>query len=171
MDLPIYPFKDDLLNAIENYQILVLIGDTGSGKTTQLPKYLLNTKKKVVCTQPRRIAAISAATRVAEETGSDLGELIGYSVRFERKYSKQTNLFYVTDGTLLQSCTSDPLFSNYDYVILDESHERSLETDILFGLLRRACRKRDDLKVVIMSATLDVDKITDFFDCPVFLYI
>ncbi|KAI8902160.1 P-loop containing nucleoside triphosphate hydrolase protein [Globomyces pollinis-pini] len=168
-DLPIFQYKTDLINAINQYQILVVVGDTGSGKTTQLPQYMMEDKTNTIAvTQPRRIAAISAANRVAEEAGSKLGDLVGYSVRFERCISKYTKLTYMTDGTLLQTCTSDPEFKQYSVIILDESHERSLETDILFGLLRKACRNRPELKVIIMSATLDIEKFTEYFDCPAF---
>ncbi|KAJ8330422.1 hypothetical protein QVD99_007759 [Batrachochytrium dendrobatidis] len=172
-NLPIYQYRDSLVAAIKEYQFLVVVGDTGSGKTTQLPQYILqdlsDSIHNIVVTQPRRIAAISAATRVSEEHQTKLGDLIGYTVRFEKCLSASTRLTYVTDGILLRQCTADRQLASYDLVILDEAHERSLETDILFGLLRRACRLRPALKVVIMSATLDIDEFSSFFnDCPVF---
>ncbi|KAJ3046935.1 DEAH-box ATP-dependent RNA helicase prp22 [Rhizophlyctis rosea] len=170
--LPIYTYKEDLIEALQQYQCLVIVGDTGSGKTTQLPQYVLasmSSIRSIAVTQPRRIAAISAARRVSDEMGTRMGEEVGYSIRFERKASNKTKLLYMTDGTLLRSCVSDPKIEDYDMVILDEAHERSLETDILFGLLRRACRLRPELKLVVMSATLDIDKFSEFFgDCPVF---
>ncbi|KAJ3043919.1 hypothetical protein HDV00_003959 [Rhizophlyctis rosea] len=170
--LPIYSYKDDLVNALEQYQCLVVVGDTGSGKTTQLPQYALEalpSVRSIAVTQPRRIAAISAARRVSDEMGTRLGEEVGYSIRFDRVASNKTKLLYMTDGTLLRACVTDPKIEAYDLVILDEAHERSLETDILFGLLRRACRLRPNLKLVVMSATLDIEKFSDFFgDCPVF---
>lgn len=168
--LPIFPFKQDLIAAIREYQILVVVGDTGSGKTTQLPQYILEgiPDAIVAVTQPRRIAAISAAYRVAEETGTKIGDLVGYSIRFEKVASKNTKLQFLTDGTLLRTCTTDPLISQFNCIMLDESHERSLDTDVLFGLLKRACKQRPELKVIIMSATLDIEKFQDFFDAPVF---
>ncbi|KAJ3013997.1 hypothetical protein HKX48_005409 [Thoreauomyces humboldtii] len=188
-DLPIYIYREELLNAIIQFQCLVVVGDTGSGKTTQLPQYILESLpgvRNMCVTQPRRIAAVSAAQRVAEEHGdlvmsdgggsgatnrSDhrVGGTIGYSIRFERVCSPDTRLLYLTDGTLLRAVATDPEIRAYDLVILDEAHERSLETDVLFGLLRRACRLRPELKIVVMSATLDIDKFSDFFgDAPVF---
>ncbi|KAH9277328.1 hypothetical protein BASA83_000195 [Batrachochytrium salamandrivorans] len=171
--LPIFQYRADLVSAIREFQFLIVVGDTGSGKTTQLPQYVLedlaDTLPNIVVTQPRRIAAISAATRVSEEHGTTLGGLAGYIVRFEKCTSADTRLSYVTDGILLRQCTANRLLPSYDLVILDEAHERSLETDVLFGLLRRACRLRPTLKVVIMSATLDIDGFSSFFgDCPVF---
>ncbi|KAI9091845.1 P-loop containing nucleoside triphosphate hydrolase protein [Phlyctochytrium arcticum] len=171
-ELPIYTYRDELVEAIQNYQCLIVVGDTGSGKTTQLPQYILESLpafKSICITQPRRIAAISSARRVAEERGSRLGQEVGYSIRFERSASNSTKLLYVTDGTLLRTVATDPTIKEYDMVMLDEAHERSLETDVLFGLLRRACRLRPELKVVVMSATLDIEKFSEFFgDAPVF---
>jgi HrpA-like RNA helicase len=168
MDLPIAQYKEDLLHAIHEYQILIVVGDTGSGKTTQLPKYIIETTEfTVAVTQPRRIACISAANRVAEEIGCKVGDKVGYSIRFEKCKSEHSKLVYMTDATLLLQAHSN--FADFEIIVLDEAHERSLETDILFGLLRNACRQRKDLKVIIMSATLDMDKFSDFFDsCPIF---
>jgi HrpA-like RNA helicase len=170
MELPIQRFKQDLLDAVAEFQILIVVGDTGSGKTTQLPQYLLlESTATIAVTQPRRIAASSAARRVAEEIKSPIGKLVGYAVRFEKKTSPETRLTYMTDGLLLREATIDPLLSRYSIIILDEAHERSLETDILFGLLKTALNQRSDLKLIVMSATLDIDKFADFFgDCPVF---
>ncbi|TPX63977.1 hypothetical protein SpCBS45565_g06228 [Spizellomyces sp. 'palustris'] len=171
-ELPIYTYREELVEAMTRFQCLIVVGDTGSGKTTQLPQYVLEAIPEIrnICvTQPRRIAAISAARRVADERRTRLGEQVGYSIRFERSASSSTRLLYVTDGTLLRSVAADPKVSAYDLVVLDEAHERSLETDVLFGLLRRACRLRPELKVVVMSATLDIDKFSEFFgDAPVF---
>ncbi|KAI8825670.1 P-loop containing nucleoside triphosphate hydrolase protein [Fimicolochytrium jonesii] len=168
-ELPIYTYRDELLAAIEEYQFLIVVG---SGKTTQLPQYVvegLPAIRNVCITQPRRIAAISAARRVAEETGTRVGDLVGYSIRFEKQSSSSTRLLYVTDGTLLRYVATDPQVRAYDLIILDEAHERSLETDILFALLRQACRLRPELKVVIMSATLEIDRFAAYFgDAPVF---
>ncbi|KAJ3185164.1 DEAH-box ATP-dependent RNA helicase prp22 [Geranomyces variabilis] len=170
--LPIYTYREDLLESIQTYQVLVVVGDTGSGKTTQLPQYLLESIPGVrICvTQPRRIAVISAARRVVEERGERLGDTVGYSIRFDRRANAgSTRLLYVTDGSLLRGVQADPEVRAYDIVVLDEAHERSVETDVLFGLLRRALRLRPALKIVVMSATLDIDKFSDFFnDAPVF---
>ncbi|KAJ3113158.1 DEAH-box ATP-dependent RNA helicase prp22 [Phlyctochytrium bullatum] len=147
----------------------------GSGKTTQFPQYVHehNPSLRIVVTQPRRIAAVSAATRVAEEMGTRLGgSLVGYSIRFESVRSADTKIVYMTDGTLLRAAAaSDSTLSSLaDVVILDEAHERSLETDVLFGLLRRACQNRPDLRLVVMSATLNVDKFSNFFnEAPVYV--
>jgi HrpA-like RNA helicase len=168
MDLPIAQYKEELLHAIHEYQALVVVGDTGSGKTTQLPKYIVESSKwKVAVTQPRRVACISAASRVAEEMGARVGDQVGYSIRFEKCMSESAQLVYMTDATLLRYAQAN--FDEFDIVVLDEAHERSLETDILLGLLRKAFRQRENLKVIIMSATLDMDKFSDFFDsCPIF---
>ena len=155
--LPIAPYRAALLDAIDKYQTLIVVGDTGSGKTTQIPQFLLESLKEIddsskerqmrksliAITQPRRIAALSAAKRVAEETGSALGSLIGYSIRFERVWGPESRVIYMTDGTLLRTLTAESKsMKDFDIIILDEAHERSLETDILFGLLRRAQRLR-----------------------------
>ncbi|KAJ3073157.1 ATP-dependent RNA helicase dhx8 [Podochytrium sp. JEL0797] len=168
--LPIYHYREGLLEAFDEFQVLIVVGDTGSGKTTQLPQFIHehNPSQNIFVTQPRRIAAISAAARVASETHSHLGGLVGYAVRFEKEVSSRTKITYVTDGTLLQMAKND-LSDTADVVILDEAHERSLETDVLFGILKKACRTRPTLKLIIMSATLNMDKFSDFFDkAPVF---
>ncbi|KAI8996726.1 P-loop containing nucleoside triphosphate hydrolase protein [Gaertneriomyces semiglobifer] len=171
-ELPIFTYRDEILEAIAQFQCLIIVGDTGSGKTTQVPQYILESLSNIrnICvTQPRRIAAIAAARRVAQERHSRLGDVVGYAIRFERNTSSNTRLVYATDGTLLRQVANDPLIKAYDLIILDEAHERSLETDVLLGLLRRACRRRPELKIVIMSATLDIDKFSDFFgEAPVF---
>ena len=168
--LPIFEYKEQLLDAFSKYQTLVIVGDTGSGKTTQIPQYLLNLKDfRIGITQPRRIAALSAAKRVAQELKSGLGDLVGYRFRFESNSSKNTRITYLTDGTMVRLALMDSNLKDFDTIILDEAHERSLDTDILFGLLRRAQKIRSDLKVLIMSATLDIEKFSDFFgNCPVF---
>ena len=169
--LPIASHKKGLLDAIDDYATLVIVGDTGSGKTTQLPQFILQSMPSlhIAITQPRRIAALSAAKRVSQELQSSLGELVGYSIRFERVSSARTRCVYLTDGTLLRSFNDSPTLDAYDLIILDEAHERSLETDILFGLLRRAQRARPALKIIVMSATLDIEKFSHFFgNCPVF---
>ncbi|KAK9248795.1 P-loop containing nucleoside triphosphate hydrolase protein [Lipomyces tetrasporus] len=172
--LPIYRYRDELLEAFESCQIVIIVGETGSGKTTQLPQYLHEagyTKdgKKVGCTQPRRVAAISVAQRVAEEMGVKLGNEVGYSIRFEDKSSDKTILKYMTDGMLLREFLTDPELSGYSALMIDEAHERTLHTDILFGLLKDIARFRKDLRLLISSATMDAEKFSEFFDdAPIF---
>ncbi|KAI1317645.1 DEAH-box ATP-dependent RNA helicase prp22 [Mortierella claussenii] len=169
--LPIYDHRDGLMDAIQKNDILVIIGETGSGKTTQLPRYVIEEFRsmRVGVTQPRRIAAISVARRVAEEYDCRLGDTVGYTIRFDDTTSSKTRLKYMTDGVLLREATMDPLLENYDLLIIDEAHERTVETDVLFGLLKRTRTKRPGLKLLIMSATLNVTKFSDFFDeCPIY---
>lgn len=152
---------------------MVFVGETGSGKTTQIPQFVLfdemphleNTQ--VACTQPRRVAAMSVAQRVAEEMDVKLGEEVGYSIRFENKTSNKTILKYMTDGMLLREAMEDHDLSRYSCIILDEAHERTLATDILMGLLKQVVKRRPDLKIIIMSATLDAEKFQRYFnDAP-----
>jgi len=155
-------------------QIMVLVGETGSGKTTQIPQYVLfddlphlNGYKQVACTQPRRVAAMSVAKRVADEMDVELGKEVGYSIRFEDKTSSDTILKYMTDGMLLREAMHDHLLERYSCIILDEAHERTLATDILMGLLKNVAERRPDLKIIIMSATLDAQKFQHYFnDAP-----
>jgi HrpA-like RNA helicase len=152
-------------------QILVLVGETGSGKTTQIPQWCLemiqNTRGRkacVACTQPRRVAAMSVAQRVADEMDIILGQQVGYTIRFEDCSGPQTVLKYMTDGMLLREAMTDPLLERYQVIMLDEAHERTLATDILMGLLKEVAKARTDLKIVIMSATLDAGKFQTYFD-------
>lgn len=172
--LPIYPFKDDLIAAVKEYQVLIIEGETGSGKTTQIPQYLNDAGftadgKKIGCTQPRRVAAMSVAARVAVEMGVKLGNEVGYSIRFEDCTSERTIIKYMTDGTLHREFLSEPDLQAYSVMIIDEAHERTLHTDILFGLVKDIARFRPDLKLLISSATLDAEKFSAFFDgAPIF---
>ncbi len=172
--LPVFPFKKALLEAIEEHQVLIVEGETGSGKTTQIPQYLYDagyTKggKKIGCTQPRRVAAMSVSARVAEEMEFKLGNEVGYSIRFEDCTSERTVLKYMTDGMLLREFLSEPDLGSYSVMIIDEAHERTLHTDILFGLIKDIARFRSDLKLLISSATLDAAKFSEFFDdAPIF---
>jgi len=228
-ELPIAHYKTELQAAVAQYPVLLVVGETGSGKTTQLPQYLLELPYlapavteavaevvaeashadtppaggpraptpepppdvataavtgrpartstppvvkpyRIAVTQPRRLAAVSVATRVAQEQCCRLGDRVGYTIRFEDVSSPATLIKYMTDGILVRECMEDPLLRHYDVVVLDEAHERSLETDILFGLLKRAVRERGDLKLVVMSATLDAGHFSAYFDeCPVFM--
>lgn len=154
-------------------QILVFVGETGSGKTTQIPQFVLFDdlphlqRKMVACTQPRRVAAMSVAQRVANEMDVNLGDEVGYSIRFEDATSQKTVLKYMTDGMLLREAMNDHDLKRYSTIILDEAHERTLATDILMGLLKEVAKRRPDLKIVIMSATLDAQKFQTYFnDAP-----
>ena len=167
--LPVWEQKDDFLAVFEKNQVLVLVGETGSGKTTQIPQFLLETgvcsgRRKIGCTQPRRVAAMSVAKRVSEELDVTLGQEVGYNIRFENNCTQKTFLKYLTDGMLLRESMADPLLEEYGALVLDEAHERTLATDILFGLLKQVCAARADLKVVVMSATLDYKKFQDYFE-------
>ncbi|KAJ3679534.1 hypothetical protein LUZ60_017545 [Juncus effusus] len=173
--LPIYPYKSELLKALELHQILIIVGETGSGKTTQIPQYLHEsgyTKKGIVaCTQPRRVAAMSVASRVSQEMGVKLGHEIGYSIRFEDYTSDKTVIKYMTDGRLLKEFCSQPDLKHYSVVMIDEAHERTVWTDILFALLKDIAKSRKDLKLLISSATLDAKKFSDYFDDAPIFYI
>lgn len=173
--LPIYKLKKELMQAIATNQMLVVIGETGSGKTTQMTQYMIElglTKKKgtmIGCTQPRRVAAVSVAKRVAEEYGCALGEQVGYSIRFEDVTSPDTIIKYMTDGMLMREYLADNDLKRYAALMLDEAHERTVATDVLFGLLKDLCRRRPDLKIIVTSATLDAEKFsTYFFQSPIF---
>ncbi|XP_026565991.1 probable ATP-dependent RNA helicase DHX40 [Pseudonaja textilis] len=173
VQLPISKFRRKLVETIQGNKFVVVTGETGSGKTTQLPKYLFEEgfarHGTIAVTQPRRMAAISVAERVAEELGCPVGGLVGYQVRFEECISEGTAIKYLTDGCLLRQILADPHLTQYSVVILDEAHERSLCTDILFGLLKqlfhqqKETQRKEPLKVVVMSATLDVEKFSAFF--------
>ncbi|KAK3121479.1 hypothetical protein QOZ80_8BG0654080 [Eleusine coracana subsp. coracana] len=171
--LPIYKFRDELLKAVDQFQVIVIVGETGSGKTTQIPQYLheagYTAKGKVACTQPRRVAAMSVAARVSQEMGVKLGHEVGYSIRFEDCTSEKTIIKYMTDGMLLREFLGEPDLASYSVVMVDEAHERTLSTDILFGLVKDISRFRPDLKLLISSATLDAEKFSDYFDsAPIF---
>ena len=169
-ELPVYSQREEFLTLYQNNQIMVLVGETGSGKTTQIPQFVLFDEMpqlsgtQIACTQPRRVAAMSVAQRVSEEMDVRLGEEVGYSVRFENKYSNKTILKYMTDGMLLREAMNDHVLSRYSCIILDEAHERTLATDILMGLLKQVTKRRPDLKVIVMSATLDAEKFQRYFD-------
>ncbi|THH16647.1 hypothetical protein EW146_g4029 [Bondarzewia mesenterica] len=171
--LPIYKLRDPLLQAIRDHQVLIVVGDTGSGKTTQMTQYLAEEgfadRGRIGCTQPRRVAAMSVAKRVAEEVGCRLGQEVGYTIRFEDCTSPETRIKYMTDGMLQRECLIDPDVSQYSVVMLDEAHERTIATDVLFGLLKKAIKRRPDLKLIVTSATLDAEKFSKyFFGCPIF---
>lgn len=159
----------------------MITGDTGSGKSTQLPQYIMDSPKiqkslsenpknkmKIVVTQPRRIAAISMAKRICHERNEILGDKIGYTIRFDDITSENTMLRYVTDGILVRQCLKDKDLNEYSIVVLDEAHERSLYTDVLFALVKQAVKRRKgSLKLIITSATLNTQQFSDFFEkCP-----
>lgn len=170
MTLPVTEFKETFSKKLNANQIIVLVGETGSGKTTQIPQWCLEwamsncEKKGVACTQPRRVAAMSVAARVAEELDVTLGQEVGYSIRFEDLTSPKTRLKYMTDGMLLREAMNDPLLEAYGVILLDEAHERTLATDLLLGILKEICKNRTDLKIVVMSATLDAGKFQNYFN-------
>ena len=169
--LPVWNSKKQILELIEKNRILIIQGETGSGKTTQIPQFLLDAGYYggIVCTQPRRVAAMSIAKRVSEELEVELGEQVGYTVRFDDKTSKNTLIKYVTDGLLLKEATTDHLLKKYQIIIIDEAHERTLATDILFGFLKNLLEKRKNLKLIIMSATFDIEKFQKYFDAPLII--
>jgi pre-mRNA-splicing factor ATP-dependent RNA helicase DHX15/PRP43 len=167
--LPVYDAREAILSKIEDNQVIVLQGETGSGKTTQVPQFLVeagytDNGKMVCCTQPRRVAAMSVAKRVAEEMDVPLGGHVGYTIRFDDKTSSDTVLKYATDGMLLREGMNDKLLERYSCIVLDEAHERTLSTDVLMGILKSMLAKRKDLRVIVMSATLDAGKFQEYFD-------
>ena len=171
--LPIYKLREQLIQAVNDNQILVVIGETGSGKTTQMTQYLAESgytsRGKIGCTQPRRVAAMSVAKRVSEEFGCRLGEEVGYAIRFEDCTSRETVIKYMTDGMLLRELLLKEHLQDYSVLILDEAHERTINTDVLFGLLKNLVKERKDIKIIVTSATLDAEKFSSYFyNCPIF---
>lgn len=166
-ELPVVERREDIFNAIRDHQVVVVAGETGSGKTTQLPKICLELGRGrrglIGHTQPRRLAARSVATRLAEELNVSLGEQVGYQVRFTDQSTPTTLVKLMTDGILLAETQHDPLLLRYDTLIIDEAHERSLNIDFLLGYLKRLLPQRPDLKVIITSATIDVDRFAAHF--------
>ena len=164
-DLPIAAHADEIADLIKHHQVVVVAGETGSGKTTQLPKICLALgRRQIAHTQPRRIAARSVAERVAEEMGVELGEQVGYQVRFTRRASSDTALTVMTDGVLLAEISHDRDLCAHDTIIIDEAHERSLNIDFLLGYLKQLLPRRPDLKVIITSATIDTTRFSAHFD-------
>jgi len=178
-DLPIFARRQDILEALERHQLLIVAGDTGSGKSTQLPKYCLELGRGpgrgrggvIAHTQPRRLAARSLAARIAEELAEPVGRTVGFRVRFADQVSEATRLTLMTDGLLLAELNSDPDLRRYDTLIVDEAHERSLNVDLLLGVVKRLLPRRPDLKVIITSATLAVERVSRFFDAAPILTV
>jgi len=169
--LPIAKSRRQLLYLLERYRVVVVVGETGSGKSTQLPQYLMEAgytageAGMVGVTEPRRVAATSLAARVAEEKNCRLGETVGYSIRFDECFSRErTKIKFMTEGILIREIMGDPLLSQYSVIVLDEVHERTAQIDIIMGLIKKIIRRRRELRIVISSATVDAEYIRDFFN-------
>ena len=171
--LPAWEYLEEFARMLRESQVVIVEGTTGSGKTTQLPQYCVNAgfgvdasgrSRLVACTQPRRVAAMSVAARVAEEMDCRLGEEVGYSIRFEECSGPKTVLKFLTDGMLLREAMNDATLDRYSVIVIDEAHERTLATDVLLGLLKEVLANRPTLKVVVMSATLDAAKFQKYFE-------
>eukprot|EP00252_Welwitschia_mirabilis_P018479 TRINITY_DN4106_c0_g1_i1.p1 TRINITY_DN4106_c0_g1~~TRINITY_DN4106_c0_g1_i1.p1 ORF type:complete len:1010 (-),score=207.73 TRINITY_DN4106_c0_g1_i1:315-3344(-) len=177
--LPAYKMKAKLLHAVRENQVIVVSGETGCGKTTQLPQMILeeqiNSMKgaycNIICTQPRRVSAISVATRVAEERGERLGEMVGYQIRLESEKSSQTRLLYCTTGVLLRRLIQDPNLKGVSHVIVDEIHERGMNEDFLIIILRDLVRRRCDLRLILMSATINAELFSEYFGAAPVIHI
>ena len=167
--LPISKHRTQLLYALEHHSVIVVVGETGSGKSTQIPQFLFENGWcddgfTVVCTQPRRVAAQTLAQRVAQEVGTTLGKTVGYTIRFDDKTSSETAIKYVTDGILLRLASlSETLLSQYSVIMIDEAHELNCNTEILLGVVKKIRRKRKDLRIIVCSATIDAEAFLDFF--------
>lgn len=165
--LPAFAVREDLLRVIRDNQVVIVIGETGSGKTTQLTQFLYEDgygkTGMIGCTQPRRVAAMSVAKRVAEEMEVKLGSTVGYAIRFEDCTSKDTVIKYMTDGVLLRESLNEPDLDRYSCVIMDEAHERALNTDVLMGLFKKILQRRRDLKLIVTSATMNAKRFSDFY--------
>ncbi|EEP80917.1 hypothetical protein UREG_05759 [Uncinocarpus reesii 1704] len=166
--LPIARHRKSLLYVVENYPVTIVVGQTGSGKSTQLPQFLDQAGwcadgKQIAVTQPRRVAATTVAARVAEEMRCNVGQEVGYSIRFEDVTSAATRVKFLTDGLLLREALVDPLLSRYSVIMVDEAHERSLSTDILLGVLKKVMKKRPELRIIVSSATLQAKEFLQFF--------
>ena len=166
--LPISARREEILGLLREHQVIIVAGETGSGKTTQLPKLCLEAGRgvqgSIAHTQPRRIAARTVASRIAEELGVELGATVGYQVRFKDHSTDQSLVKLMTDGILLAEIQRDRYLSRYDTIIIDEAHERSLNIDFLLGYLKQLLPRRPDLKLVITSATIDVERFSTHFD-------
>ncbi|KAK7485411.1 hypothetical protein BaRGS_00023359 [Batillaria attramentaria] len=171
--LPMYARKQDIIDLVKNNQVSIILAETGSGKSTQVVQYLLETdvaeRGTIVCTQPRKVAAVSLATHVAKELATNVGKEVGYKVGSKCKRSDSTKVVFMTDHALLNECLADPSLSGFSCIVVDEAHERSLYTDLLLGMIKRCMKKRPELRVIITSATIDPEVFVQFFggDCPI----
>ena len=167
-DLPISARREEIIAALRRHRVLIVAGDTGSGKSTQLPQYCLEMGRGIdgliAHTQPRRLAARALAARIADELTQPVGAAVGFRVRFADQVGDSTRLVLMTDGLLLAELASDPTLKRYDTIIVDEAHERTLNVDLLLGVLKRLLPRRPDLKLIVTSATLDVERVSKFFD-------
>lgn len=192
-ELPVHSMRKKIIQTVYNNDCSIFLGETGCGKTTQIPRFLYEARQKklqailpnkkssrhkylICCTQPRRVAAISVAERVASEINQKCGELVGYSVRFDEAISRRTKIKYMTDGMLLREALLDPYLRQYSIIILDEAHERTLHTDLLFGIVKQALNyrkksKKNPLHVLVMSATMNVDLFSNYFHQAPVLYL
>ena len=173
--LPAANFKEEFLEQLQKSQVIVVSGETGCGKTTQIPQFILENevandnggKCKIICTQPRRLSAIGVAERVAFERGEKVGDIVGYQIRLETKASRHTRIEFCTMGILLRRLASDPLATGVSHIIIDEVHERETLSDFSLVILKDILSKRTDLKLVLMSATLNATLFSDYFNgCP-----
>ncbi|KAI0492045.1 hypothetical protein KFK09_026310 [Dendrobium nobile] len=167
--LPVFKYRTAILYLVEYHSTVIIVGETGSGKTTQIPQYLKEAGwaeggRLIACTQPRRLAVQSVASRVAEEMGVKIGEEVGYTIRFEDKTVQGvTKIKFLTDGVLLREMMDDPLLIKYSVIMVDEAHERSISTDMLLGLLKKIQRRRPELRLIISSATIEAESMSNFF--------
>src|SRR3989338_3639312 len=173
-ELPIFQGKQQILEHIKSHPVTIIIGETGSGKSTQVPQYILDdaafSRARVIVTQPRRVAAVTLAQRVASERNGKVGDEIGYTVRFEDVSSHDTRVRYMTDGMVLRELMVDNALGGTKVVLLDEAHERTVNTDVLMALLRRKAANKE-LRLVVMSATLDADRFSMYFSRAPVLYV
>jgi pre-mRNA-splicing factor ATP-dependent RNA helicase DHX38/PRP16 len=170
--LPVYACRKELLGYVRENSVVVIAGETGSGKTTQIVQYLLEegfaANGLIGCTQPRRMAAVGVSHRVAQEVGCKLGDTVGYAIRLEDVTSKNTRLKFMTDGVLMRELINDRMLRKYSVVVMDEAHERSVNTDVLLGAMKDVLRERLDFKLLVTSATMELDKFARFFTAPIY---
>lgn len=168
-NLPISKYRNEILQAVQENKVVLVAGDTGCGKSTQVPQYLMAAGyESIACTQPRRIACISLCKRVAYETLNEHGSEVGYQIRFDKSKTSHTKILFLTEGLLLRQVSSDPMLSAYKVVILDEVHERHLSCDFLLGIMKCLTIQRPDLKILLMSATINIELFSEYFNnCPV----